>query len=69
MYRLRDSGYSPLAIVSAVGATHVPLTSLATWISPTVSLFSSAKAKPTQPSEVSEPAMPSMIALSLAEAV
>ncbi len=56
-------------MVSAVGATQVPLTSLATWISPTVSLFSSAKAKPTQPSEVSEPPMPEMIALSFGEAV
>jgi len=34
-----------------------------------LSLFSSAKAKPTQPSELSLPEMPSMIALSLAEAV
>ena len=31
-----------------------------------VSLFSWAKAKPTQPSEVGEPATPAMIALSLA---
>ena len=56
-------------MVSGVGATHVPLTSLETWISLTLSLFSSAKAKPTQPSEVSLPAIPSMIALSLGEAV
>ena len=35
----------------------------------TVSRFSSAKAKPTQPSELGEPAMPSMIALSLALAM
>jgi hypothetical protein len=57
------------SIVSAVGATHVPLASFEIWISATLSLFSSANAKPTQPSEVGAPAIPSMIALSLAEAV
>ncbi len=56
-------------MVSAVGAMQVPLTSLEIGISLTLSLFSSAKAKPTQPSEVSLPAMPSMIALSLEDAV
>ena len=53
-------------MVSAVGATQVPLASLLTSSSLTLSVFSSAKAKPTQPSDVSDPAMPSMIALSLA---
>ena len=56
-------------MVVASGPTQVPLGSLETWISWTLSLFSSANAKPTQPSEVSLPLMPSMIALSSAEAV
>jgi hypothetical protein len=42
----------------------VPLGSFATWTSATLSLFSSAKAKPTQPSDVGESAMPWMMVLS-----
>ena len=50
----------------AVGAMQVPFGSLATWISLIESLFSSAKAKPTQPSALGDPSTPAMIALSFA---
>ncbi len=56
-------------MVSALGVTQVPLASLLTPISWTLSLFSSAKAKPTQPSEPGSVLMPSTITLSLALAV
>ena len=50
------------------GSTQVP-SSPAISKARTASLFSSAKAKPTQPKELSAPAMPSMITLSLGDDV
>ena len=54
------------AIVSGVGATQPSPPSTSSDF--TLSVFSSAKAKPTQPSELGEPPMFSMITLSSAEA-